>query len=432
MTAPILIQSATVPMLGLSIHFSAGSFLDPPGKAGLIYLTAQMLLTGNELLTRERFNEQLETLGANAAILVGREHIALEGDVLSRNFDEFAQLLNAALTRPSFDPTELEKMRRQTLAELEERRDNDADLARDIFYQAVFEPDPMARPIKGTEDSLARITVDDVRTCYLKTFNSAQVTFGTAGNISPEHVRNTLVEPLTNALPTGEPTPSHRTQSMDQKGIRVILVDKPERTQTQIVIGHNITGANHPDHFPLMVGNTIFGGTFTARLCHEIREKRGWSYGAYSQLIYHRNSGVYNYRFYPASQDAIPSLRLGLKLQHDFVDNGVTPDEVAFAKSFLVNNFAFRNETAQRRMEEAMLLRQLDLPEDYGETFVHNVKNLTPETVNDAIGHHLKHDELTVVMLCTADEHVEEIRALDGVSDVTVHPFDQTWCSGVD
>ncbi len=420
-----LVPNHDYPYVTFELYFDGGSITDPVGKEGLAYLTGQMILKGTPSHDQEQFAEAVETLGATFDVSLGREHLMIDGDVLAANVEDYLALVGQALSAPTFPQAELDRLRRQTIAELEERRDNDEDLAGHIFYQALLQPDSSARPVKGTETSLARITRDDLVAAYTQMFTLANMRIGVAGDVGRERLTALLHRHV--ELPAGTPPTPPDSLAADPGAVDVVLVDKPERTQTQIYAGHRALRASHPDYLALSVASTVYGGTFTARLSHEIREKRGWSYGAYSYLPGRRTNGSFVFRFYPATRDAVPALELALKMQRELIEDGVTEREVDFAKAYLVNHFPFRLQTPRQRMQEAVRVSLLGLPADSLDTYVSRVTALTADQVNAAIRKHLKHDDLLVVIVCTAGNLIDDVKALAGVGNVAVHPFDKDW-----
>lgn len=423
--APVLVENHDYPYVVMQLYFGGGSALDPPGKEGLAYLTGQMLLRGTKRLPQRQFTEAVDLLGSSLEVSVGREWVLVEGDALSRHLDAWLALTGEALAEPRFAEDELARLRRQTIAEIEELRDSDEDLAQYFFYQVLYQPDPSARPIKGTASSLANITVDDVRDAYRRTFCRENLMTGFAGDVQLADLAGALDRSL--PLPAGEAQPRVGYIGADPGKVRVTLIDKPERTQSQIYIGHQGISASHPDYYPLLVANTVYGGTFTARLSAEIREKRGWSYGAYSYMPVRRTSGAFLYRFYPAAKDTIAALGLGLQMQRTLCEDGVSQDEVEFARSYLVSHFPFRLQTPKRRLDETMHNRLLDLPEDTTERYTQRVGAVTREAANAAVRRQLKYTDLDVVMVCTAEPMREAIEAMEEVDDVSVFAYDSDW-----
>ncbi|MFT5431417.1 MAG: zinc protease [Myxococcota bacterium] len=412
------------PFASLHLYFRPGSRRDPDGLEGLTYLTAHMMMRGAGDRNYAEFSEALDCIGASLDIGVGRDTIAIEGDTLTRNLPGWLALTSDALRRPRFEPEELERLKRQTIAENEERRDSDEDLCAYIMYQELSRPDPAGRPIKGTAESLNRITIADIRRQHSTLMSRADLVAGACGDLEDDFEAR-VMDSL--ALPQGEHVEDQPYTSADPGRVRVILVDKPDRSQTQIMAGRLSLPVSSPDYYPLMVSNTVFGGTFTARLSQEIREKRGWSYGANSSLVAQRTTGMWNFHFYPAADDAVKALALGLDLHRQWASDGITAEELTFASSYLTNRFPFHLQTPRHRLMEKLRLRLLGLPADETSRYMSNVAAVTVEQANAATARHLPPGDLTVVMVCTAADLIGEIAALPSVDSVEVHPYDQDW-----
>jgi zinc protease len=205
-----------------------------------------------------------------------------------------------------------------------------------------------------------------------------------------------------------------------------VFVDKPDRTQTQILIGTLGTWPHDPDHVPLTVANAVFGGTFTSRLMNEIRSKRGWSYGAHARLSIDRQRQAFSMWTFPAAEDAPACLALELDLLEKFVNGGITPREAAFIQRYLVRSHAFDIDTAPKRLHQGLDVELLGLPKDYYSTYVEHVKAVTPETANAAVRARIRPEDLLVVVVGTASRTFDPVR--DAVKNLGSHeivPFDQ-------
>jgi len=383
------------------LYLPVGSLHDPPGKEGLCYLTGQMLLRGAASRDHAAFTDELDFLGSSLSVGVGRERTSVSGDALTRNLHAFEGLVRDLLTEPRFEAAELDKLRRQTKADLAHVRDNDGALGQRFYSRALFETHPYSRPLKGTEATLDAITIDDVRRFYGEHFGRDDLIAAAAGDVDAARLE-AFVERTTAPLPAQSPRPVAVPPRVTEPGYRVVLVDKPERSQTQCFVGQLTASTSTPDYFPLLVGQTIFGGTFTSRLSHEIREKRGWSYGAYSFLSTDRHLGTFTLRFYPSVADTVPALELADALFRALVDEGVTAEEVAFAKSYLANGHAFSIDTAERRLSELLGAHLQRRPADFVDTFVARVEAVTRDEVVDAIRRHLTPDRLVAAIVATA------------------------------
>jgi zinc protease len=197
------------------------------------------------------------------------------------------------------------------------------------------------------------------------------------------------------------------------------------RTLTQILIGGLGTHPSDPDHVALSVGNTIFGGTFTARLMNEVRSKRGWSYGAYSSLPYDRRRQSFSMWVFPKATDAAACIELELQLLEKWRNKGVTKKELSWAKRFLIRSHAFTVDTPSKRVGLQLDSELYQLPEGYYDNYLEHVRSVTLEQVNAAIQTRISADDLLVTVVGTEKDVGEAVRkAIPGLSNSEVVPFD--------
>lgn len=407
------------PFATLGLALSRGVVADPPGKEGLAHLTAQMLNRGTRTKTRAQIAEAIDHIGSSLEISVSRDHTTLWGDGLTRHRETLVSLIAELLSEPTFPEDELEKLKRETIAELAAVRDDDASLGMRFFARQLYGAHPYARPSKGDERSLARITRDDLVALHA-TWSAKDVLVAVAGDLHTDEQRR-VAERLAGVLPgqgvealtLSEPSPT-------PSGWRVTVIDKPKRSQTQVFIGHLTVDGRHPDWTALQVGQTSFGGTFTSRFSHEIREKRGWSYGAWSQLSGDHRLGTFLLRYYPNTKDTAPSLALSHELIHDFVRTGPSQDEFVAAQSYLQNGFVFAIDTATKRLSELVTARLMGYPDDHVDTTVERLRAVSFEHAVSAVKSHLRPDAMAVTVVGTASELVKELEALPFVEGVEV------------
>lgn len=421
----VLVESSpAIPLVSLTIAERSGAVLDPPGKEGLCRLTSRLVRRTGAGLTTEQLDERIDRLGAALSADVGYTTASFHGSVIARSLEAYADLLIDVLSRPSLAEAEFERLKRETLAELVDARDHDREVAQSWFRRRLFEGHPYGRPVAGTATSIASLTLDDVKATYARTLVSANLVFAFAGDVQEETAR-AVAERLASALPRGEQSPETLADPTLLPGRRLTIVDKPERTQTQILIGCLGSHPADPDHTALHVGSTIFGGTFTARLMHEVRSKRGWSYGAYSNLPYDRRRRGFSLWTFPKASDAAPCVALQLEMLEAWHEKGVTAKELAWAKRYLVRSHAFAVDTAGKRVGQALDEELYGLPPGYYSQYVDRVQAVTLEEVNAAVQKRITPGDLRITVLGTAAEIEEPIRAaIPRLESSEIVPFD--------
>ncbi len=418
-------ESHDVPLVSITVAFRSGAASDPAGKEGAAKLAFRMLRRGSRTHTARDIEDELDRLGAEMSAEVSVSSSAIHGQVIERNLGAFIDLLASLMAEPAFPDDELERLRRETLAALIEARDNDKSLAQVAFRRGVFAGHPYARSTTGSARTLGGLTKDDVRAAYRTHFVQGNVALGFSGDVETTRAV-ALAERLLAGLPKGARVPDAVTDPSRVPGRRLVFVDKPERTQTQILIGGLGTSPHDADHMPLSVANAVFGGSFTSRLMREVRSKRGWSYGAYARLSVDKRRQAFSMWTFPAATDAAACIGLELELLDSFVEKGVTPKELSFIKKFLGRSYAFDIDTASKRLHQALDVEVLELPADDYDGYLAHLDAVTAEEANAAVKARLSTDDLLLVVVGTASELEEKVRAaIPRLGSHTVVPFDR-------
>jgi zinc protease len=425
-TPHVLVESSrALPLVSITIAARSGATEDPAGLEGLGRLTGRLVRRTGAGLTTEALDERIDTLGASLSVDVGHSVATFHATVIGRSLDPFADLLVGVLGRPSLSDEELGKLKRETLAELIEARDHDRELGQRWFRQRLFDGHAYARPVSGTPTSITAVSRHAVVESFQRTFCGRNLAFAFAGDVDEARAK-AIAERITSALPAGEAVPDSVPEPTLHKGRRLVLVDKPERTQTQIFIGCHGTHPKDPDHVALHVGNTIFGGTFTARLMHEVRSKRGWSYGAYSNLPYDRHRRGFSLWTFPKASDAAPCIALQLDMLSKWWESGVTAKELAWAQRYLARSHAFAIDTPSKRVSQSLDEEIYGLPPRYHADYVEHVRAVTLDQVNAAIRARITPDDLLVTVVGTAKDVDDSIRAsIPRLESTEVIPFDR-------
>ncbi|MBX3230097.1 MAG: insulinase family protein [Labilithrix sp.] len=417
-------SSAAVPLVSIVVSVRSGAIADPAGKDGVCRFAARMLRRGAGGRSAQEIEASIDRLGAELSLDVGPSTVSFHGQVIRRNVDKFVDLLTSLLGQPTFDPAEVARLKRETSAEIVEARDSDRALANLAFRRALFPGHPYARSAAGRLPTIDAIGRDDVVAAYDRHFVRRDLVLGFAGAISVDEAK-VIAARITSAVKEGPPLPMKPPEPTAPTGRRLVFVDKPERTQTQTLIGSLGTWPHDEDHVPLVTATAVLGGTFTSRMMREIRSKRGWSYGTSARLSIERRRHAFTMAAAPAAADCAPCTELMLELLEDFVAKGISKRELGFIKNYLVRSYAFEIDTAPKRLGQAIETELLELPADYHTRYVDHVKDVTLERANAAAKMRLDPQNLVVIVVGTAADTLEAVKAkIPGLTATDVVPFD--------
>ncbi len=411
-----------VPLVWFQVAIPGGSAGDPPGAAGFTHHMARLARRGAGSRDRHEFDRTLDELGASLTVTTERDAFKLSGLCLRRNLEQVIGLAADVLARPHLDQDEHDKLVRETRMSLDEIRDDDTQLAARYFSRYCVPGHPYARTIIGTERSLGNIDLDAVGAAYRRAVVPENLIIGLAGDITTERAHQ-LAARLVADLPgtPAAPLPSV-TSPAPPTGRRLLVVDKPERTQTQIMIGHLGPRYGVAESAAFVLVETIFGGSFTSRLMQEIRVKRGWSYGADCHFFRSRGRHWFRLHLAPSAEVAPEAVALALSMLESLAADGVTDSELEFARNHLAGSLPFRLATPGQRVRLVIRSRILGLPDDFAATLPERLAEVDRDQANAAARRWLRPDDALAVVVATADSMLPRLREIhDG--DIEVLPY---------
>lgn len=271
-----LVEAPNIPFVALELRFRGGATLDAPGKEGAINLMAGLLEEGTGDLDSQGFAAARDRLAASYSFRAGQEVVSVSARFLSENQDASVDLLRRALAEPAFSQAALDRVRAQVLAGLaEDAKDPDA-IANRVFSEATFGNHVYARPTDGTPETVAALTVEDMRNAHAAALARDRVVVAAVGDISAEALA-TLLDDLLGGLPqVGATLPGPATVALSGQ----VVVEPFDGPQSVIMFGHEGIAPDDPDFFAaFVVSELLGGGRFGTRLMTEVREKRGLTYG---------------------------------------------------------------------------------------------------------------------------------------------------------
>lgn len=418
-------ENHDLPLVRVQAALRLGAGDDPPQLDGLTNFASELMGRGAGGRTRAQIDAAFDALGTSLDVMTDYDGVTFDFTVLKERLEPALTLLADVLLRPDFPAAEADKLKREIAAQLDELRDDDGQLARRFFTRALYHTHPYGRTVIGTAQSLAALTLEGARGWHGQAIRGGNIVFGVAGDVVAKDAAAAIARHFA-TLPSGGGEPGARPLVPRRSGVRVTLVDKPERTQSQILLGQPAPRWQDPDFLALQVATTAFGGTFTARLMDEVRSKRGLSYGASARVGQGRGAKALVSHVFPSLEQTPETLELVLRLWRDWVEDGVTEREVAFARGYLAKSFAFSVATPEDRLELRTALELAGMPSDFADTFAARVQKVERADAQRALRSHLTARDLEIAIVSTADELRPKLEAAGLLKDVTVEvvPYD--------
>jgi zinc protease len=392
-----LIEDHTNPIIALSFAFRGGAALDPAGKEGLANLVSGLLDEGAGEIPSQAFQAKLADLSIRLSFDAGFDSFNGTVQTLTENRDTAFELLALALSQPRFDEEPVERIRGQILTMLRRDSENPNDIARRTLFRTLFPDHPYGRPADGTEETVARIKIADLKLFAATRFARDNLVVSAVGNITPGDLA-ALLDKTFATLPAAA-APWTAAEVVPAAGAATIVVEK-NVPQSAILFAQPGIKRDDPDFFPAYVMNYILGGGgFGSRLYEQVREKRGLAYSAYSYLYPLDHAGLIVGGAGTRNDQAGRTLGVIAAELRRMAADGVGEKELDDAKTFLTGSFPLRFSSSGRvaAMMTGIQLEELGI--DYWDRRNGLVAAVTLEQVNEQARRLLDPARMTTVVV---------------------------------
>ena len=358
----IVIPKHTVPLVTARLIVKTGAASDPDNQAGLADMTASLLIKGTTTRSAQQIAEGVESLGATIDGSGGWDGSYVTTSAMSSKLPQALAFVADVVRHPTFTTTELQKLRAQNLDALEVDLHEPRTLRGMVTARVVFDHSPYGHNLGGTQESLKRITRQDVVTFHRQYYHPANAILVLGGDIEPA-AAFALAKKLFGAWTNGAETILHvpRAAPAPPKG-RVVVIDMPEAGQAAVAVAR--IGIRRNDaHFDVSeVTNMVLGGNYSSRLNEEIRIKRGLSYGAGSSFDPRRDVGPFVASALTKNESAVEVAGLLLNELARITSEPVPAPELAARKANLIGSFGRSLETNGALASRVGELALYDLP----------------------------------------------------------------------
>ncbi|MCC7319949.1 MAG: insulinase family protein [Rubellimicrobium sp.] len=373
-----LVEEHSIPMVALRIGMRGGAGLDEPGRRGATYAVSWLMNEGAGDLDAQAFAARAEELAAQLSFNVSDDTFEVSATMLSENIDEAAALLALALTEPRFDPDAIERMRADTLQSIARDAMDPTALAVDRLFALAYPGHPYGSDLKGTAESVAALTRDDIVTAWRNALTRGDLHVGVVGDITPERL-GVLLDTLLGGLPeAGPPRPPRVDWAL---GGGTTLVDFPT-PQSVAVFGQRGVGIEDPRYFAAALLNTVLGDGMESRLMQELRERRGLTYGVSTHLVARDLSPMMLGMFATSNATMAEAADLVRAEWARIAADGITQEELDFAKTYMTGEYPLRFDGNGAIAAILMGMQMLDLPPEYVTHRNDYVNAVTLEQVN--------------------------------------------------
>jgi len=392
----LFVRAPEIPMLDLRVVFDAGAARDGD-LPGLAQTTSAMLTEGAGIADVDAIARHFEGLGASIDTNSYRDMAVVSLRTLSdpQYRDPALTLFYDVVAQPTFPASSLDRIRGQMLLGLQQQKQSPAALAQKAFFRNLYADQPYGIPPDGTEDSLRRIGVDDMRRFHQRYYVAANMVIAMIGDIDRTQAELIALQ-LDKQLPAGQRAPALPASEPLAQAHREHL-EFPS-TQTHILVGGLGIKRGDPDWFALYVGNEILGaGGFTSRLNQVIRQDNGLAYSVYSSFIPMASQGPFLINLQTRNDQAGQALQLLNQTLAEFVKQGPTDEEVTAAKRHILGSFPLQTASNSSIVDYLGMIGFYHLPLDYLDSYINQIEKVDAKAIRKAFARVVKPGALLTV-----------------------------------
>jgi zinc protease len=394
----LLLEKRGVPLIDIFAVVKTGAAADPAGEEGLASVTAALLRKGTKTRTAQQFSADFDYIGGSFGADAGADFTNISAEFLTKDLARGLELFSDAVLHPTFPQNETDKILAQSLDGVKAAKDEPQSVLGLYYAGFLYGSHPYGRPSDGDELSLKRIQRDAIVKFYEANYAPGNTILGIAGEFDGTEMRKKLEETL-GAWPARTVASTPIPSASPVKGKKLLLIDKPDATQTYFAIGNIGTAVNDPDRVAIRVVNTIFGGRFTSELNEALRVESGYSYGAGSFFDSHKAPGPFEIYSFTKNETTTPAIDLALQVLEKLHKNGVTEEQLKSAKSYIKGQYPPTIETSSQLVRRIVFNEFYGLGDDEVNQLEARVDAVTPQIAKQIIEKHFPLDSYVFVLI---------------------------------
>jgi zinc protease len=408
----LFMRSDDVPLVQMNVIVRAGRVDDPADMPGLASLTAAMLDRGAGGKSALELSDAFEFLGARFSVAVDEHFTQLSLRAPAARFSDAVSLLADVLLRPHFEEPEIDRLRAQRLTSLIRRHDEPLAVAHQLFGDAVLGADhPYARVSVGSDEFLRTVSRQALADFHSRAYAPENTSIVMSGAID-DGILATVNAAFSGWALSGAVADVSIPEPPQSGELRILLVDNPGAAQSVVRIGHTGVTRNVEDFYAIEVMNTILGGSFTSRLNQNLREDKGYTYGASSSFDFLPTTGRFSAGASVFTAVTAPSISEFMS-ELRAIAEPMPQEEVDRARSFLAMRYPQNFQSVARMASMLTDLVIFDLEPSYLNEYPSRILDVSNEAIADAARRHIRPDNMTIVIVGDRATIESELAALD-------------------
>jgi zinc protease len=396
-----------LPLVQYSIVIDGGHIFDKIEKAGVANLVASMMNEGTKNKTPEQLEDAIGLLGASIRVTSSNEDISVEVSSLTKNFEKTLALVQEILLEPRWDSEAFALAKSRIINTLKRNAASPDYLASSTLNKLMFGDNILATDATGTESSVSSITIDDLKDYYNKYLSPSIAKFLIVGNVDQSRVKAGLAGLNQNWKAKEVAIPEIKVPAAPEKS-QIYFVDVPGAKQSVIAIGTPCLSRTDPDFFPATVANYKLGGSFNGIFNLILREEKGFTYGARSNIFGAKNYGTFIATSRVRTNSTLESVTI-FKTEMEKYRKDIPQDYIDFTKSSLMKSNALRFETLGNLLNMLNTMTAFNLPDDFIKQEEKFIKGLTVDKTLELANKYIDPARMYYVVVGDAKTQLDEL-----------------------
>jgi len=399
------------PTTSILLRIPNGHYTESSAQAGITSLTASMMNEATKNFTSEQMSKELQKLGSSITFSPGNSYTNVFISALSKNIDPTLQLLNEKLFNPVFRVADFERIKANQIEGLINAQKDAGSLSRNAFRALMFQGTVAALPVQGTIDSLKRLSLEDVKQYYQRNYKPRRAQLISVSNLNQAQIVSKFEMLKGWKGHTGVNELQMLPPSYNKNA--VYLINKDDAAQSAIRVGQRTIKKDISGEFyELGLMNFAFGGNFNSRINMNLREDKGYTYGAGSTFYGDKFGGAMVVSAAVRADATIASLKEIIKELNDYRQNGISDDELTFMRTAINQQDALKYETPDAKLNFLAQIIEHDLTPDFVKKRNAVVSNISKSRVNGLAREYMNIDDMAIVIVGDAKTLKPQLRDL--------------------
>ena len=407
----LFVENSKLPIVNSQLVIHTGSSIETQQNFGIANLTASMLDEGTKTKSSLEIADEIDYLGANFSSSASYDGIFISLQTLKENLDKAFEMYSEIIFSPSFPENDFERVKKEILTNLTQQKDRASTVASLVFNKILYKTHPYSSQVSGNENTVKSISIEDVKNFYKNYFAPNNATLIFVGDIN-----KTEIEKLVNQFFLNWERKSVESDcpllKKEMASTSLYIVDKPNAPQSEIRIGHVSVSRMTEDYFKLMVLQQILGSSH-GRLFLNLREAKGYTYGAYANFSYRKQEGPFVASAGVRTDVTDSSVVEFLYEINRIYTELVSDEEFEMYKTSVLQRLPRQFETNGQIADYLSSIAVYDLPLNYFSSYIKNIESVTKKDILETAKKNLHPDNLSIVIVGDKSKILDGLKKLN-------------------